>query len=255
MAENCQAVWNELMRMFGGNGIGLLFLSALAYLFLSGKNRRRQAAWPALILCALILEPHMYQFLQKYMLGNTYWRLLWLIPVMPVIACAAADIVGRIRRKTVAALALGGILLLIAGCGSYVYGHSLTSFSKAANPYKIPQKAVEVCDFLLEQDAHPRIVAQQTLNYYIRQYSADIQLMYGRDADGYIQKIDEERKQVDEELNCDDPDLAYVYEIMEKLNYSYLVKNDYDETLDAVYLDAGFERIGLVGGFGIFRRI
>lgn len=255
MTEKWQAVWGELLHVFGSNGIGLLFLAALVYLFFAGKHWRRWVAWPALVLCVLVTEPHIYQFLQKYMLGKTYWRLFWIIPVMPVIACAAVDIVGRIRRKTTAALALGGILFLIAGCGSLVYGHSQTSFSKAENAYKIPQRVVDVCQFLLELDEQPRIVAEPSIYLYARQYSADIQMMYGRDEDGYIHTIDDQRKRVADEMSSDDPDLAYIHDIMEELDYSYLIKSDYDDAWDSAYYSAGFEKIGRIDWFGVFRRL
>ena len=255
MAENWKTVWSELVRMFGGNGIWILFLAALVYLFFSGKDLRRKVAWPALILCVLVIEPHIYQYIWSRLLGDTYWRALWLIPIIPVIACAVTDLVRRIQRKTLAALALGGMLLLIAGCGTYIYGEPLTSFGEASNPYKLPQSAVDVCDFLLEQEETPRVVVGQSLYNYVRQYSADIQMMYGRDAEGYINYITEERKAVASEMNSDSPDLLFIHDAMEKMNYSYLVRSDYDESQDEIYVDAGFEKIGMVDGYGIFRRV
>ena len=255
MAESWKTITDELIRMFGNNMLWVLFVVSLTYLFFADKKWRKLVVLPAVIFCALVIEPHIYQYVWSRFLGDTYWRTLWIIPVMPVMACAVVDITGRIRRKTIRVLTLVGVFFLIAGAGSYVYGMSLTSFSSAGNAYKLPQEAIEVCDYLLEIDDHPRIMAEWPLYNYVRQYSADIQMMYGRDAEGYINYIDSARQQVADELESDSPDFAYIYDMMSVYDYSYLVKSGYDEDWEEALTEAGFEKIGLIAEYGVFKRI
>lgn len=254
MAESWKTITDELIRMFGNNMLWLLFVVSLVYLFFADRRWRKLVIFPSVVFCVLVIEPHLYQYVWSRFLGDTYWRALWIIPLMPVIACTIVDITGKIRGKTIRVLTLAGILFLIAGCGSYVYGNAMTTFDPAGNPHKLPQDAVEVCDFLLEIDDHPRIVTEWPLYNYVRQYSADIQMMYGRDAEGYIDYIDSARKRVADELGNENPDLGYVYEMMSVYNYTYLVKSGYDESWDETYAQAGFERIGLIEEYGVFQR-
>ena len=219
MREDIGKVIETWKMVFQGNYLWVVFLLAVLYLIFAGPDKRKKIVYPVLILMVVVLEPHLFQYLWSRLAGDTHWRMFWLIPMIPVIVYAAIHIIGRIRSKALAALVLAGFMLTAAGAGNYVYANALTAFQPAENAYKIPQYAVTIADVLLEQEDHPKVVVQEDLYHYLRLYSADIEMMYGRDADGYISRIGRIPRKTARLLASDEPELRWIAKAMKKLGY------------------------------------
>ena len=180
-----------------------------------------------------------------------------MFPVIPVIAVAGIELMNKCRpvygRATVGVLLL---MLLIKG-GDYMYTSDTDSWEKAHNIYKIPQKAVDVADALLEMSDEPRVIVPDTLFCYMRQYSTAIEMMYGRDAQGYIapKEMTEDAKEVYQEMCLPDPDEGRICDLAKKNGFEFIVSRK-DRNFDpSITKEHGYVQTEIVGSYEIYRCI
>lgn len=122
------------------------------------------------------------------------------------------------------------------------------------NAYKLPQEAIDVADALLELDTEPRVVMCSELYSYVRQYSTDIKMMYGRNIEGYI----DGGRDKDRELNMnvvyeDITDWSRVAELMREENCRYLVVSQNKKYLEEDMRQYSFILIKQVDGYNIIK--
>lgn len=168
----------EIFQGFTGSGfLTILYLLTLLYLWTSEKNPVFRAifVYGASIIQLLFFFPLFYYGYQLLDEG-TYYRILWILPMTITIAYAAVKILGR---YPVGSIAVGAIMIMV--CGQYVYSNDF--ISRAENAYHIPQEAIEVCEIIMPEEDEERVtgVFPDDLIHFIRQYSSDIQMAYGRD--------------------------------------------------------------------------
>ncbi|MDD6072304.1 MAG: hypothetical protein PUC12_16050 [Clostridiales bacterium] len=218
----------ESSQMFS-NALGpitILYLCALLYLIVKRKEIRygTELVWINLLILLIVLNP---TFADLY-LKELVWRSYWVLPVLVVIAYAAVDFFQKqaFDWKKKLCILMGFIILCLGG---FVYDGS--SWSLAANPYKIPQEYIEVYDYLLQQDKDPRVVMPKGLYTYARQYSSQIKLLYGRDIEGYMWGVaDESIVTLADNLMSAKPDYEQAYEALTAYQCDYLVINTKKQT-------------------------
>ncbi len=167
-----------IFREYTGAGfLTILYLLALIYLWITEKNEavRNIFVYGASILQFLFFCPlfyYGYQLLDK----GTYYRILWLLPMTISIAYAGIRILARYPAS---GIILG--VILIAVSGKCVYSNIY--IAKAENIYHIPQEAIEVCEAIMPGEGQERVtgVFPDELIHFIRQYTSEIQMVYGRD--------------------------------------------------------------------------
>ena len=242
---------DEMIKAIGealGNG---RLLAVYAITMILGlvllKGKRKLFLIPALIMTVVILNPLCMNIWGRFS-DYGYWRLLWIIPLIPVIAAVPAAIMEQekkwYRKLLIVALAAGIIVL----SGSFIYSYSLTAFTEAQNADKLPQEVTEIGETLLEFDEEPRIVADHYIATYIREYSGKIKTPYGRDL------VFEEPTQYARDVsgNLIAGNMVEVADLMRAGDYRYLVTvnlgADRYEKIEA----AGFEYLWQVGEYGIY---
>ena len=253
MIRSCSEIYEFIRMVFAGNYYGLFYLASLLYLAAAEPGWRRRVVFPTLFTVLVLLNPVSYHFFWKH-ISYSNWRLLWMLPVVGTIGLAAVCAAGRFVRPYQRALAGLGLLLLLLLGGSSVYSFPGTAFSESTNLYKLPEEAVAAARLLLQQEEHPRTVASSGVFCYLRQYSADIELMYGRDVFGYIHRIDEDRKAVYELLDEEEPDFGRVFSEMERLDYTYLILWDGGKFSEPEMNKSGFFKLGEAGQYSVYRR-
>ena len=167
-----------IFRDYTGNGfLTILYLLSLLYLWVTEKNRniRGILVYGASLLQLLFFLPifyYGYQLLDK----GTYYRILWLLPMTITISYAGVKILGKYPAP---GIILG--VILIAVSGKCVY--SSIYISEAENVYHIPQEVIEVCVVIMPEDEAERVtgVFPDELIHFIRQYTSEIRMVYGRD--------------------------------------------------------------------------
>lgn len=173
-----------MLQLYSGNGsLTLLFAASLVYLWITEKDKARKAilVYGSVVILALFLFPPLTSFVVNVMEEEEiYYRLLWALPMGPVIAYAIVKLIGSIKKKWLQA----GILLFMAAY-IIVGGHLVyksPQFSRAQNLYQIPDAVVQICDAIEVPGREVMAVFPHELVQYVRQYSAFIVMPYGYDA-------------------------------------------------------------------------
>ena len=163
-------------------GLKLLLLLTLfmwIYLLIKEKERRNRIlfVYAPLIIVILFLFPLSRKFFVAAGLDpETYYRILWTIPMGIITIYGFCHMFEKHRR-------IGVILAasLIVLCGRCVYQSDY--ISKAENPYHIPDTVIEICDLIEPENPNARVsaVMPPELIHFVRQYSARINMPYGRE--------------------------------------------------------------------------
>lgn len=168
------------IRAYMGSGALLpLFLIALIYLSVTEKSVRKRIlmVYVPEVLLVLFFLPFTRKLFGMVMdEGDTYYRLLWLIP-FGIITCYA------MVRAFGPHIRIG----LVAGCAVIAIGGSLVyrnqNVMKAQNPYHLPQHVIDIVDVIAPEEGEPRVRAAfpSELVHFVRQYDTDILLAFGRE--------------------------------------------------------------------------
>lgn len=157
----------------------LLFGFSWAYLLLAEKDKGIRLLFvyaPLLIFLLFLFPVSRKAFVAIGLDGETYYRVLWLIPMGIVTIYAACKLFGKHRR-----IGLVVMTALLVLCGDYVYDSPY--IKKAENLYHIPDEVIAICDLIKpkHEDEHVMVVVPEELVYYVRQYNANIKMPYGRE--------------------------------------------------------------------------
>ena len=170
-----------IFKQYCGNGFLVpLFIAALIYLLIVEKDNRKRiviAIVPAIILIGFFIPLTRIAYVAVLDDGaDTYYRLLWLMPMGVCIAYAGCRLFSGHKRA-----GLVVISALIVLCGSLVYKNQY--ISKAQNLYHIPQAVIDICDEISPDEGEPRVraVFPEELIHFVRQYDTNIMMPYGRD--------------------------------------------------------------------------
>lgn len=202
-------MWSEIIFLFRnyiGNGLAA-GLFALSFLYLSvvekEKTKRIILLYTSFVILALFFCPLFAAGIFRRLESETYYRILWLVPMTAVIAYAGVRLVmgcpGR-RRKTLAAFA---VCAAIAFTGDYIYDNPF--FHRAENRFHIPQVVVLLCDAIIVDGWEVQAAFPDEMLIYVRQYSCAIRMPYGREMQverwGYQSELYEALKE--ETLDCE----------------------------------------------------
>lgn len=231
-----------------GNGWLLLVYGITLLLgFFLLKGKRKLFLLPAVIMTVIILNP-LTKTLWEKINDYAYWRLLWILPLIPVLAAVPAALTEQTKKwhdkVFVILLAVG----IIAATGSFIYSNEKTAFKEAENADKLPQEITEIGEALLELDDNPRIVADHYVAVYIREYSGKIKTPYGRDLTfGNPSNYGKSTSDYLITMN-----MAKLVENMKAGNYKYLVTNNINADRHIKIEKAGFEYVWQIGIYGIY---
>lgn len=170
-----------LFKQYSGQGmIVTLFLIALGYLWFEEKSKEKRRLLVSLPIGILVLFfcPLVVMFLEKLSEEDVFWRMLWSIPMLIVIAYAAVLLLKKMEGLK-RYLAIAGVLGIIVISGDYLYNNP--GFLKAENPEHIPADVVELCDEMIVEGREVVGCFPSEMLMYVTQYTAFIQMPYGRE--------------------------------------------------------------------------
>ena len=237
----------EIFKAYNGTGyFCLLFIAALIYLWFKEEDKQLRMLFVVVPTVIQILFFIPYFYMAYNMLDEgTYYRILWLLPMTVVISYSAVKVIGTHFRLGVAV-----VCLIMVLSGSFAY--TGMTFSRAQNAYHLPDDVIELCDMVApgEEDERIFVAFPPELVHYVRQYTTDIMLPFGRDS------MVSSWKRVDNPLF----DLYMSHEMAaDKLaQYAtdywcdYVILNDDDVVIGNVE-DFGLEEYGRVGTYTVYR--
>lgn len=248
----------HLNNGFTGTGMYMaLFFVTLLFLgfYARDKKYRKIIVYPELVLMFVvyILLPFVNRFVATIFDSDVGGRFSWVFMIPAVAALGCTFMVTGLEhnqegenesdRKTVEKKQMLLVIILVPViflCG--VFQITDYRFQKAENLYKLPQSLIDISDTILEEqnakgDGKARIIVPYEIAHVFRQYSTDIEMLFGEDATfGRIWMVYDERRDVCDTMQTTCPNLELISEVAEEYDEEYIV-------FDCVYTDFGLESI------------
>ncbi len=177
--------WVSFKLYFGNPILPIILLASAIYLIIFEKDVRKKiilGILPIVILVGFLLPITKIVYVAAFDDGSdTYYRVLWLVPMYTVIAYAACKLIMSFGNAVRQRVALVVVLVVVALSGSLVYLNQY--MSRAENLYHIPQNVINICDVITPKEGEPRIraVFPSELVHFVRQYDTNILMPYGRE--------------------------------------------------------------------------
>lgn len=241
--DGVNRVWKVVQQYNGQSIIPIIILiGILFWVVREKKNTNYLIVYLGVLL--LTFNEVTYYLIRKLGEGMTYYRFLWMIPMVIISACVIMKLFEMIdsrKRKVFAA----GICAL---CFAMTSGISMQQFFQfPENIYQMPQNTVDVCD-IIEKDRQEKspvtVLADNSIMYGIREYNANIQKVMEGD-DGYLWNMLESN-------NCDVSGFLGKV-IISQANIDYIVIPKGNNASAAMLMSAGSSYIGNSQDYAVYR--
>ena len=239
-------IFKNYMGYHDHNYLAFLFLGMLLYLWVTEKDRHRRAVFvyaPAMLLLMFLCPLFRKVFVRVMDDSETYYRLLWLLQMSLVTAYGMIRLCARHRR-----IGLAVMCVLVVLCGDYVYDSEY--IVKAENAYHLPQEAVDVVDLIEPEEGRITVLVPADLIPYVRQYSTNIELPYGREM--LIARWDYYHAMYEAAERAEVIETETFVELAREYPCAYVVLKE-DREITEPLTEYGYEVHGRVGEFVIYR--
>lgn len=182
MREMINMVVDTFINFNGNSFYPILFVISILYIIIKKdeKFNKYLLILPSICIILIFLFPITAYVLSKILGAKVYWRILWLIPMILVIAYSLTQTFYNISNKTKKYLILLSFIFLTIFSNGFIF--TSDNFNVSENIYKIPNAAIEICDIINEDCTKPKILVPKELLPYIKQYDGKIKMFYGRGA-------------------------------------------------------------------------
>jgi len=250
---SAQGVWAIIGAWLLWDWMTLPALAGLCWLWAARRDFRRRFLLAGLALAVLVVNPWTHDRLAQ----ERYWRLLWLLPRGILIAMAAMDILRRIRPVWGRCLALAAACGLLAGLGTNWF--ATASSPAAENPYKISGEVTQICDMILaaaEEDKDPRprcALPAPELYLYARLYAPQLELLWGRNVEGFYGIPDPEVQAVYDAWQGTPKDWDILFRYAQEHEYRFVCATANSGRAREAAAQYGYKRLGEVGDWAVYR--
>ena len=235
----------EIFQKYMGTGLMLIwFLLALVYLYLHEKRKsfRILLIYAPVILLLAFFNPIFYRLFEKLVGNEIYFRLVWLLPVTVVIGYAAVLVCAALKGRAKGVFAIAAIAVLMIS-GKLVYTNPL--FSRAENPYHVPQAVVDICDAIEVEGREVMAAFPQEFLLYVRQYSPLVCMPYGREVFNYHDELYGV-------IMSDEPDVEKLAALA-KQDLCHYVILEAGKVSQAEMEQYSYELFDVIGGYDIYK--
>ncbi|MGI6007462.1 MAG: hypothetical protein ACOX8E_08245 [Ruminococcus sp.] len=257
-----QGTWDKILSMFEQYAADswYIFLLAAALIYLLVTVGKRKVNGVFLILTAvfafLYLCPFTARIIMKYFIGRSvYWRMMWLLPAVLIIAYAGASFLGILKKHWLQNVLCGVLAaaIILGGTCMYFQGH----YSAGENLYKLPAATVPVCDMISEDAdangiAQVKVLVPNELLCYIRQYEASFVMPYGRNAFKY-EGLTQNQAGLFSQMSSEEADPETLNMLLKNEGCNYFVWDREDEIRRAEFAEYGYVTVGDVDEYRIYR--
>lgn len=205
------------------------------------------AAYTATVLF-LFFFPISAMIIKKCVGADVYWRVLWILPVIPVIAYGGTCFVQLARKKAVQAVFLVAVLAGIMFSGTSVYEGN---YIRTHNHQQVPDEVAHVCNLINAHrgDGEALLVTDNNLSPYIRVYDPSISMIYGRLGRGAQTKED---KEIYKKINVEQAEYSEIAQSVKERGCNYLVICVYNEEQEREIEAEGYVLLDYVNQYGVF---
>ena len=172
---NAKSVMEIVENYAGGRKFLAFFGICLLVLFCWGKiNRRKEILIISIIALLFIFNDFMWKTFGELLEDSTYYRFLWIVPVLPVIAYVMVQRISQLPKKwekVIGIILIVGILMI--GGENYLQARA---FRIPDNKYKISDDILATCELINDdkQEERPVVAFNMTLAMESRTYDPTI---------------------------------------------------------------------------------
>lgn len=196
----------------------------------------------------LFFFPISAMIIRKCVGADVYWRVLWILPVIPVIAYGGTCFVQLARKKAVQAVFLVVVLAGIMFSGTSVYEGN---YIRTHNHQQVPDEVAHVCNLINAHrgDGEALLATDNNLSPYIRVYDPSITMIYGRLGRGAQTKED---KEIYKKINVEQAEYSEIAQRVKERGCNYLVICVYNEEQEREIEAEGYVLLDYVNQYGVF---
>jgi hypothetical protein len=243
--------WN----LYWGDGYyQYLLLISVLYLLIQRRKEKntRQVLIYSLLLLVIFALPFTAAVIRACIGEEVYWRVLWLLPTVPLIALAAADFLQKRSSKLLQILLLAACTAAIAVSGKGMF--QADNYFLADNPQKVPSEVAYICNLIQEKADESGIseillATDEHLSSYVRVYDASIHMPYGRRGKGALTKT---ARGLYRQINADEPSFKKIAKYAKRLGCNFLVVDLKDSDVLDTFAKYGYTKIGELHNYTIF---
>lgn len=258
MREMLESILSTWQLYWGEGGYQYLFFAAFVYLFLF--RRKKKCAAYTLVYLAVILVifwfPPIAYVIRKCIGESVYWRTLWLLPTVPVLALAGAELIKERKSKAVQLFLLLACVGMAVFCGTGMY--QAGNYIKVHNYQKVPDEAAAICEMIRSRtpDEEVRLATDDYLASYIRVYDPSIQMPYGRAGRG---ARGQRSRLLYQEMIAPEPSMKKIAGLSRKKNCDYVAvklstEPEKTQKQKTSFQKRGYEEVGTVNAYTLFER-
>lgn len=242
---------------FAGNGMYMLiFFISLLFIFVLERNNNTRIilCYYPVVLLTVIFNPLFLYLISAFVESIVYWRMFWMLPITCGIAYVASVVVISVSDRVKKVIAIVTLIAIFIMSGEYIF--TKENYGKTTNWYKLPAQTIEVCE-ILEKDCDGVIlvVVPGDLETTIRQYDANIQMIYGRDGALNTTVTDYvDRVAIYSLMHNSDLDVGWISQLMRKFECNYLVLNKSTVLMDDLE-KYGYKYLDSTESYNIYRVI
>lgn len=254
-----EEMWNlsldTWLAYWGDGWHSFVFFLCLVYLLISKRERKDWRIFVGYTLAALVVFflPYTADFIANYCIGkNVYWRVLWLLPVAPVIAYVCTRVCTRWKNAGAQMILAAVFLVVLVFTGTQVYVNG--NYEMPDNAEKIPYEVKAVAEMVRKdaKDGKKRLAAPEAIATYIRIYAPDIRMPYGRGSRGTSkEKTKLLYLMVNQEQQWVEP--SEVTKLAQQSRCNYLVLWIEDAAVEQEYERYGCVLVGMVDKYHIYK--
>ena len=248
MKEATEQMANWITSYYGNGAYAVLTICAALYLYVHCKESRKKLIYPSLFILVCLLCPVLYA---KVFWRITYWRFFWLLPSGVFISYAVTRLVMQLDKISgkLFLLAICGIINATFGTNMYLNG----VFQKTQNIQKVSVATKSVCDIMLSEEKYPQCIVPSGIYCEVRQYSGDIEMMFGRDADGYINDTEQICIDIRNTLDSEAPDYDLVLSTASERGYEFVAVYDTKPIDKKLLKKYGYKKLAQSSGYIVYR--
>ncbi|MDO4323725.1 MAG: hypothetical protein Q4C61_14490 [Lachnospiraceae bacterium] len=244
--------WN----MYWGDGFYqyLLLISVIYLLFQKRKEKNtRHTLIYSVILLGVFTLPFTAAVIRACIGEEVYWRVLWLLPTVPLIALAAADFLRKRKSRLLQIICLLAFTGIIVFSGKGMF--RAVNYFIADNPQKVPSEVAYICNLVNERAeeagfSQVRIAADDHIASYVRVYDASILMPYGRRDKGALDKYS---TTLYKQINASEPSFKKIAKCAKQLECHFIIVDLRGESPFDTFEKYGYTKIGELHNYTIFQ--
>lgn len=179
MKETMAAVLEDISLYNNDSILFGIFFVALVWLWVTEKDKgiKTVLVYLSVALIFVFINP-IYAWIGMQVDDEAYYRVWWTLPIGITVCYSVVKAVIHARKMISKVLITVLAVLLIISNGKFVYTNTI--HFKSDNAYHLPQMVIDVADELRMERYNPKAVLPAELLPFIRQYTAEIIMPYGR---------------------------------------------------------------------------